>query len=335
MPTIIYPPSIPWNWMFQRPQQLLRQLAACGYQVLYEDLGTFPAPKVQRLSSTFSLCQGLPALSVSHSRPRILWLSVPSHIGLIHEYDPDLVIFDAVDEPQEEFASWAPYFPAILRSADLILASAQSMYEALASQHPNVHLVPNGVDYAHFAAPGWPRPKDLPGGKPVIGYSGAIAPWVDWDLLRICVAANPQYQFVFVGTLFQITKFPLKSSNVSYLGLKPYARLPAYLQHFAAGLIPFRLTAMTKGCNPIKLYEYCAAGLPVMGTPLPELLAVPGINLESDPTLFARRLGEVVRNGASGRDERLAYARSNDWAIRAAKIHTIIATTMLGRSPAM
>ena len=271
-------------------------------------------------------------MRVSHSRPRILWLTVPYHIGLIDKYNPDLVVFDAVDEPKEEFASWAPYFPAILRDADLIFASAQSIYERLSANHANVHLVPNGVDYEHFVKAGLPRPKDLPGGKPIVGYSGAIAPWVDWDLMRVSAAENPHYQFVFVGTLFQMTKFPLKLGNVSYLGLKPYARLPAYLQHFTAGLIPFRLTEMTKGCNPIKLYEYYAAGLPVLGTPLPELLAVPGINLESNPSRFALRLREIVSQSESGRGERLAYARSNDWAARTAKIQAIISTTVAGKT---
>ena len=81
MPTIIYPPSIPWNWMVQRPQQIMRQLDTQGYTVIYEDLGDFPLPSVKKLSNTFHLCQGISSLTIPHPRPRILWLSVHSHIN--------------------------------------------------------------------------------------------------------------------------------------------------------------------------------------------------------------------------------------------------------------
>jgi glycosyltransferase involved in cell wall biosynthesis len=329
MPTIIYPPSIPWNWMFQRPQQIMRQLAVQGYTVLYEDLGDFPAPGVKKLSNTFNLCQGISSLSIPHSRPRILWLSVPSHINLIDQYDPDLVIYDAVDEPKEEFASWAPYYPAILEKAHLIFTSAKSIYDHLSSIHPNVNLVPNGVDNVHFSAPRIQKPADLPTGKPIVGYSGAIAPWVDWDLLTLVIKDNPQIQFVFIGTLFQMRNFPLKMSNVKYLGLKHYAQLPAYLQNFTVGIIPFRITEMTKGCNPIKLYEYYAIGLPVMATPLPELISVPKIYLDNDPTRFSLRLGQIVQKGDLWKSQRLAYAQSNDWAERTNQISSHIQKSLL------
>ncbi len=320
LPTIIYPPSIPWNWMFQRPQQIMYRLAALGYTVLYEDLGNDSKHEVQELSPSFYLCQGISALSVPHSRPRILWLTVPSHINLVEKYSPDLIVFDAVDEPKEEFASWAPYYSTILNRAQLVFTTAKSIYDNLSSQHPNVHLVPNAVDYVHFSAPLLPRPIDLPKENPLIGYSGAIAPWIDWDLVQFVVRENPDLQFIFIGSLFQMHKFPLKYRNATYLGQKSYAQLPSYLQQFAIGLIPFQLTEMTKGCNPIKLYEYYAAGLPVFGTPLPELLPIPKIHLEADSARFSLRLREIALHGDKGKRERLAYAQGNDWANRTVQI---------------
>ncbi len=324
MPTIIYPPSIPWNWMVQRPQQIMRQLDTQGYTVIYEDLGDFPLPSVKKLSNTFHLCQGISSLTIPHPRPRILWLSVPSHINLIEQYAPDLIVYDAVDEPKEEFSSWAPYYPTILKKAHLIFASAKSIYDHLSSAHPNVHLVPNGVDNVHFSAPRPQKPADLPTDKPIIGYSGAIAPWVDWDLLKFIIKDNPKLQFVFMGTLFQMRNFPLKMPNVKYLGLKHYSQLPGYLQHFTVGMIPFRITEMTKGCNPIKLYEYYATGLPVMATPLPELISVPKIYLDSDPARFSLRLRQIIQKGDLWKGQRIAYAQSNDWTERASRMSSQI-----------
>ncbi|MGI6119363.1 MAG: glycosyltransferase family 1 protein [Desulfosporosinus sp.] len=321
MPTIIYPPSIPWSWMFQRPQQLLGQFSASGQTVLYEDLGNFLQPGIRSLSSTLLLCQGISAMTVPHPRPRILWLTVPSHINLIYSYNPDLVIYDAVDEPEEEFASWKPYYHAILEKANLIFCSSQSIFEYFSKQHPHVYLVPNGVDFVHFSPTTNKRPLDLPSGKPIIGYSGAIAPWLDWELLKFVITENTECNFIFIGALFQLKQFPLrKFNNVFFLGLKPYSELPAYLQHFDIGLIPFLQTEMTRGCNPIKLYEYYAAGIRVLGTPLPELLTIPKINLESDPQLFSLRLRSILEEKDVSKAHRMAYARANDWSERAGRI---------------
>lgn len=313
MPTFIYPPSIPWSWMVQRPQQLLSQFSSLGHTVLYEDLGHFSQPRIRSLSPNLHICQGISALSVPHARPRILWLTVPSHINSLSDYAPDLVIFDAVDEPKEEFASWEPYYPEILHKANLIFCSSQSIYDYFYPRHPRVYLVPNGVDYVHFSTAPARRPYDLPVGKPIIGYSGAIAPWLDWELLKIVIRQNPEFNFVFLGALFQMSEFPLSFKNLFYLKLKSYYELPAYFHHFSIGLIPFRRTEMTRGCNPIKLYEYYAAGLPVLATPLPELLSVPKINLESNPALFSLRLRHLAEEMDSCKAERLAYAQANDW----------------------
>lgn len=337
MPTIIYPPSIPWNWMVQRPQHLMNHLASLGYTVLYEDMGNFDKPTSRKLSPNFYLCQGIPGLQIAHSRPRILWLTVPSHINLIEQYSPDLVVYDAVDEPADEFASWAPYYPTILQHAHLIFASSQSIYEHLSTQHANVHLVRNGVDFQHFtrnsgSSPN--RPKDLPAGNntPIVGYSGAIAPWLDWGLLELACQKNPAFKFVFLGPLFQLPRFPLKEKNAIHLGLKHYAQLPGYLHHFDIGLIPFRLTSMTKGCNPLKLYEYYACGLPVLGTPLAELLSIPHIYLESDPGGFAARLRGIADGSDLWKQSRIHFAQKNDWSERAKKIHQVIANTLINQT---
>jgi glycosyltransferase involved in cell wall biosynthesis len=177
------------------------------------------------------------------------------------------------------------------------------------------------VDYVHFSPTPRKRPIDLPSGKPIIGYSGAIAPWVDWELLKVVIQENPEFNFVFIGAYFQLNKFPLKNlRNVFYLGLKPYHELPAYLHHFDVGLIPFLKTEMTKGCNPIKLYEYYASGIPVLGTPLPEMLTIPKINLEINPQLFSLRLRHLLGSEDSSKAERMAFALANDWSERASRM---------------
>jgi len=263
-------------------------------------------------------------------------------LHLIDTYQPDAVIFDCSDEAKEEFASWSPYIKPLLAQAKLVFASSQSLYEQLAPQHPHVTLLRNGVDFAHFCTP-QKRPLDLPTGKPLIGYSGAIAPWLDWELLREVIRNHPQYHFVFIGALVLLKRFPLEEENVSYLGLKAYESLPGYLQAFHVSLIPFKLTAMTKGCNPIKLYEYAAAGLPTIGTPLPELIRAqeliagissrkspqgqfqycPGLTLVSNAQEFAQSLEEALQKSVD-QEALQTFALENTWQKRAIEIHNKI-----------
>lgn len=324
MPTIIYPPTLSWHWMFQRPQQLMKQLSLMGYTVFYEDVGSFPHPQAKTLWESFTLCQGVFPLSLPHSRPRLLWINFPQHVHLIERYRPDYVIYDCSDEPKEEFSSWAAYWKPLLAKADCVLASSESLYTQLVNRHRCVSLIRNGVDYPHFSHP-QEKPSDLPEGKPLIGYSGAMAPWLDWNLLNEVLAAHPELHFVFLGALVKLKRFPLQSNNLSYLGLKPYSILPAYLQHFDVSLIPFRITEMTKGCNPIKLYEYLATGSPIVATPLPELTQIPcpDVYLATDSPSFSNALKQALRNPPH-REVSTAFALQNSWQKRAEEIHKII-----------
>lgn len=307
--------------MFQRPQQLMKHLSFLGYTVYYEDIGSFPQSRIKNLWDNFYLCQGISPLTATHPRPRILWMTFPHHVDLIRHYQPDYVVFDCSDEPKDEFSNWGKSWPAMLSKADLVFASSTSLFDQLKNQHPAVVLLRNGVDFEHFTIP-QNRPPDLPEKKPLIGYSGAIAPWLDWKLLQDVISRNPTFHFIFLGALVKLRRFPLKSENLSYLGLKSYSTLPSYLQQFNVSLIPFKLTDMTKGCNPIKLYEYTAVGSPIVATPLPELTQVscPGIYLASDPIHFSKAL-EKANLETTSQSDRKFFAAQNDWKKRALAIH--------------
>ena len=91
-------------------------------------------------------------------------------------------------------------------------------------------------------------------------------------------------------------------------------------------MIPFRRTALTAGVNPNKLYEYLAAGLPVVATPFSaDVGAVPGvIALAEDAESFAAACAELTDGRRDARraqavGERAAeIARAHDWGTIAA-----------------
>lgn len=130
----------------------------------------------------------------------------------------------------------------------------------------------HGVDLAAFQKP-FPRPKDLPQGKPIAGFYGCLSSWIDVPLLEKCVRALPQINFVLIGPCEIDISALLAHKNVWYLGFKAYKDIPAYSQHWDLSLLPFIEQQRTFAANPLTLKEYLASGKPVVSTNLPILQA--------------------------------------------------------------
>ena len=108
--------------------------------------------------------------------------------------------------------------------------------------------------------------------KPIVGYYGAIADWFDLNLVTSLAESRPQYYFVLIGQVHGIDISKLASlPNVNMLGEKNYREIPLYLSHFDVCLIPFVLNKLTKGVDPVKMYEYFSQGKPVVATDMAEL----------------------------------------------------------------
>ncbi|MGE5529349.1 MAG: glycosyltransferase [Patescibacteria group bacterium] len=338
LPPIIYPPTIDWHFLYQRPQQLMVALARLGYQVYFCNTaaGRSLRADVTRLAPNLFLVNGGPPPSAAGPGP-ILWVSYPPHVRLLDRFRPRLTVFDAVDAPAEEFAHWAPDVDLLRDRADLVFASSMALYEAHAGRHPHVHLCPNAADYAHFAraASGGEIPGDLariPG--PIVGFHGALATWIDWDLVAETAAANPDLSFVFVGPLYSGCERLPSGPNLHYLGHRDYRLLPNYIRGFNAAIIPFRQSTLTEACNPIKLWEYLAAGKPVVATPLPEVRQFREVLTASNPADFGRMLRlALAEKDPAAAAARQALARNNSWEARALFVHRILAAALARKSP--
>ncbi|WP_104371856.1 glycosyltransferase [Desulfocucumis palustris] len=322
MPVIIHPPSLRFRWMFQRPQQLFNQFAQLGFQAIFcNPAGKKEPASVKKLSENLFICTKSDPLSIPHSGPRILWISAPSFVRHINRYRPHMVVYDALDDPSEEFSSWAPYVEEVRKRADIIFATSMKILNENRKFHPEVHLCPNGVDFEHFvpAQTGTlVRPADIPdNGRPTVGYIGALATWLDWELIDHITEKNPEYNFIFVGPLYN-TRLPFHKNNMFVTGYKEYRYLPNYLQCFDVCLIPFKVTSMTRGCNPIKMYEYLSSGKPVVSTPLPEVAGMGEILIGTDPEGFNNFIHQAIHGDKpENRLKRIEIARQNSWERRA------------------
>jgi glycosyltransferase involved in cell wall biosynthesis len=164
---------------------------------------------------------------------------------------------------------------ALVRRADLVITSSESLYEARRKLNPHTAFVSHGVDVAHFSRaldPETTPPADASGlSGPVIGFFGLIAEWIDLAMIQEIARRRPSWTVLLIGKA-NVDMTPLKAlPNVRWLGQKPYETLPAYSRAFDVGIIPFRIEDLTLKANPLKLREYLAAGLPVVSSDLPEV----------------------------------------------------------------
>jgi len=257
------------------------------------------------------------------SHPIVAYFTYPLQIKEILSAKVDLTIFDSVDEPVGEFSNWQLGYTDAVHQADIVIATARSLVDRAQSMiEEEVHFLPNGCDYEHFKIAQTPLyVEDMPftQGKPIIGYIGAIAPWLDAPLINTMARCLPNYEFIFIGALLGQRWAAFPSSNMHYLRHKNYSELPRYLSNFSYCLIPFKITDMTKGVNPIKYWEYLASGIPILSTPLPEVHPEYVTTISED--MFP---GYAPKPSIRNRDDRINLARDNSWTDRAYKLTDII-----------
>jgi glycosyltransferase involved in cell wall biosynthesis len=161
----------------------------------------------------------------------------------------------------------------LIARADCVIATSRPVAQrlhSLGAAHPIV--IENGAEIAHFARPVARPPEYADTDSTRVVYAGAIDFRFDVSLLSRLARARPAIEFVVIGSGTRAAEISATSlPNLRFLGARPYALLPAYLQHAALGVLPLNDHPANAGRSPMKLYEYAAAGLPILATRTPEL----------------------------------------------------------------
>ena len=201
----------------------------------------------------------------------------------------------------------------LVASADRVSASAPDLVRRVGAIGREAVLVPNAVNVAVFGAELPPRPADLPQAETIIGYHGSLyGEWFDWESLRRVAEANPRAAVVLIGDDKRAR--PDQPPNVHLLGLKPQDDLPAYVQRFDVGLVPFMVNETTHAVSPLKVYEYLASGVPIAAPPLRALEGMEGVHTDSD-------LVSAVETALAGvRPDRERALKEHSWEDRVVKL---------------
>jgi UDP-galactopyranose mutase len=331
-----------WDFVYQRPQQIMSRLAHAGPIVYIEEPIYDPeqAPHWERSSPHpgvevyrphtpvqapgYSEAQ-LPAIEPllgevmaggPDERP-VAWLYTPMALPLARAIRPrpEVVVYDCMDElsafdfaPPELLEREAE----LLEWADIVFTGGPSLYQAKRDRHPNVHCFPSSVDAAHFGQvrQGRTEPADqvqLP--HPRLGFFGVIDERMDRELLGQLADAHPDWQIVMVGPVVKIDPNSLpQRPNVHYLGMRSYQELPAYLSGWDVCLLPFARNRSTRFISPTKTLEYMAAGKPIVSTPITDVAEPYGqiVYLGDTPQAFVCACGQALAADEAERERRQA-----------------------------
>ena len=256
-PLLICLSHLRWNFVFQRPQQLLSR-AAKHYQVIYIEepileSRTEPTARIEApLPSVRVVTPVLPAtaspsqtveyqrklvdeliLGTPHDR-LVMWYYTPMALTFSDHVISNVCVYDCMDE-----LSAFRYAPPELRElekllfrrADIVFTGGQSLYEAKRNLHHAIYPFPSSIDTVHFHQARQKRdePADqatIPG--PRVGYFGVIDERLDIELVRFASRTMPDVQFVMLGPVVKVDPLSLpQADNLHWLGSKSYSELPA------------------------------------------------------------------------------------------------------------
>ncbi len=176
-------------------------------------------------------------------------------------------------------------------------------------------LVENGVDLDRFT-PNGPIAESLSDGSRV-GFHGALAPWIDFEILAGVISLRPDLRFVFVGPVDPLVDDEVAGlralPNVQILPTQPSDRIAEYVRGFSVGILPFVINEMTEAVTPLKMYEYLACEVPVVATPLPACVRHPAVETASTAESFAAAIDRALEMSQGERLGLRSHSEEADW----------------------
>lgn len=336
---VVHPPFISWNIpLFQRPQHLALAFARAGAVSVYftdnhldninsvvTDSDRFFIAPPEYFETFLADINDTNIILYSTSPQPIIDKVISSGNRLVYEYvdhiDPKISAgwLDGCVANQAALGDESAY--AVIATAKLL---EEEMLERF--DRRRVGLVPNGVSCAHFAVER--DETTIPSSyrsvvsrrRPIVGYYGAIAPWLDYALIDALAARVPEVDFVYIGPLYLKGADELpRRDNLFWYGQVDYTDLPHYAVWFDVCFIPFEPGQIAATTSPLKLFEYFSLGKPVVVTSaMKECVQFPIVRSGVTAGDIAKQIRDVLANWSDAdATASRELAREHDWQRRA------------------
>jgi UDP-galactopyranose mutase len=340
-----------WDFVLQRPQHLMERFARerrvfffeeyipTDHHLAYLEIHPFAGTSVKSVRPRIprgwndAQCQEALAslldelLNLHGSTKPILWFYTPMMYAFARHVKAAAVVYDCMDE-LANFRFAPPQLGELesdlMRRADVVFTGGFSLYESKRLLHDNIHAFPSSVDVHHFRAArqmiDGPA-EQVPIPCPILGYCGVIDERLDLELIRAVASERRDWSIVLIGPTAKIRPEDLpRGPNIHYLGQKNYCELPTYFSGWSVALMPFAQNEATRFISPTKTPEYLAAGLPVVTTPVADVVrqygGVTGVFIASDAQEYliaCERALELKRTSAAWLTEADQLLAGKSW----------------------
>ena len=347
---------VSWDYKLKRSQQLVRNLAKLGYQILYinpvckkedsfkqvEDNIYVYTPsgygtvlynlQVGRESEIgIAIADLLRELNFNNC---ITIINASYWVVILKYIEYSLLIYDCIDNysEYENYAYYKDYMDEneekILNLSDLVLVNSNGLYHEKKKINENTYILSNGFDKEQFSLTYQHTiPEDIPVGNVIVGYYGPIISFFDITLIKSAAEKYKGAKFVLVGRVDTDISALLDLNNIIFIGNKSDNHLAEYLYHFDLAIVPYKKNKPIDCLNSYNLYEYIAAGKRVLATNLPDAERFKGIiEIEDNPERFIDKMGQLLSQEDLQEDKIKRYnkIKEHNWYNRAKDLSQLI-----------
>jgi len=298
----------PWNagGGCQRPQQLAEAAAASGAAVVH--MCPSNANLVRRDGVVVRNVREWEAWSGLQAKRRVLVVAYPD------QYSDDMltalsgewtVVYDCLDDWEEfvrhsQFVGILEIEKRFVRTSDHMTATARGLVnkwqaERTAANNNAIGHIPNSTMMTTLPWSAGRRSADCVG----VGWWADV--WVQWEYVEALCEAGLTVRLI--GKPPQ--KNRLEHPNLEWCGMLPWRQCMGLLSQAKVGIVPFRQMPLVDVVDPVKYYDYMAAGLPTVASHMPELEGRPFAAVAHSREEFV----ELVRQALEGDVDRKAIRR--------------------------
>jgi UDP-galactopyranose mutase len=330
-----------WDFVFQRQQHLMSRFAK-RRRVFFIEEPLFESDNKEHLRHTVCRRTGVhvvtPVLTPEH-RPQptelvkqllgdflktervlnpIVWFYSPMWLDSFpQDVMASVIVYDCMDELS--MFKGAPVRlhlneAQLLKMTDLVFTGGISLFEYKRSLHPQVHPFPSGVDITHFAqarATCTEREEQSAIPHPRLGFAGVIDERMDLELIGEVARRRPSWHLVMIGPVVKIDTASLpRAHNLHWLGMQDYQALPSFFAGWDVAIMPFAINDATRFISPTKTPEFLSAGLPVVSTPVRDVVRPYG-------ELGLARIANTAEEFVEAAEQAMAFKMGMKWRERA------------------